>query len=481
MVFLVELTKELLSEVIDYSKIEDNSHILNSFSSDYSLETGVNPQFVIYPTNDDEVIRILRLANKLKIPIIPSSSREKYYGATIPKKGGIILDFKKMNKILKINYKDRYIVIEPGVTYDQLIPELRKHGLRISVPLGYPSSASVVSTYIERVPLLTGPKVLLSEGWQCILNMHIILANGMTLDTGTANWCKDKPNFLPSGPHGGPDLSRLFSGAQGTLGIVTKLVIKAKYLPKYRSVVFVEFNDLEDCLSKIRSILWYDKSREMLIISKKNLALILSEKMTDNEINDVMNKCPEWLLVIGLESEDKEKYKIDIEDFKQFGIEVKENLILNNIQLNKLFLNEIELPRRLVNFRYYKNAQHIPFYINKDKISDLNKGVNRICTENNYEMNNLFGYLMPIEQGHTFYMDYTIHYNKNEIDTKKIIEFFKQLSEFILSNGGVIDRPYNLWSDQIFSKNPALFEFLKQIKKQLDPNGILNPGRMGLE
>ncbi len=87
---------------------------------------------------------------------------------------------------------------------------------------------------------------------------------------------------------------------------------------------------------------------------------------------------------------------------------------------------------------------------------------------------------MPIEQGHTYFLDYTIHYNKSEDDLKQIEQFFMEISKYLLNNGGVIDRPYGIWAELIFPNNPGLFQFLKQIKKQLDPNNILNPGRLNL-
>ncbi|MHA1269033.1 MAG: FAD-binding oxidoreductase [Candidatus Helarchaeota archaeon] len=475
--------RDRLEKVIDKKKISDDPNKLKLFIDEQNFESGKLPDFIIYPTTEDEIIRILEFANKDKIPIIVSSSKEKYYGGTIPKKGGIIIDLSKMNNIIEINYEDRYVWVQPGVSFEQLLPELKKKGLRISLPIGQSLSTSIVSCYADRCPLLTGPKMVLSEGWQCILNMHLILANGIPLDTGTANWCKNRPNFLPSGPHGGPDLSRLFSGSQGTLGIITNMIIKAKYLPKNKKILISQYDTLSQCLKSVKNILWYDKAREILIISKKNLSLVLSDTLTTDKINSLKNKCPNWLMVISIEYDDNEKYDIDLADFRDFGINFETSIQISNYNLNDLFLEEFESPDKLNAFRKYKKTLHIPFYINKNNIIDLNQGVDKIAQKYGYSVEDLIGYIMPIEQGHTFYMDYTIHYDKNEIDNKdleNIKQFFVEISSYILNNGGVIDRPYGIWADLIFSKNPDLFNFLKLVKQQLDPNNILNPGRMGL-
>jgi len=264
------------------------------------------------------------------------------------------------------------------------------------------------------------------------------------------------------------------------LGIVSRLVIKAKYLPQNKTILFKGFDSLNRCLESIRKILWYDKAREILIISKKNLSCILANKIDEKTIENLKNKCPEWMLVIGLEFNDLEKYHVDLADFKDFGVKFSENLNINNIKLKNVFLKEFELPDRLNNFRTFKKVLHIPFYINRDKILQLNNLIEKISIKYDYSFEDLLGYIMPIEQGHTYYMDYTIHYDKKSSDIEKVKKFYTELSKVILENGGVIDRPYGIWADLIFSKNLELFNFLKIVKNQLDPNNILNPGKLGL-
>ncbi|MFX0135487.1 MAG: hypothetical protein ACFFDN_17720, partial [Candidatus Hodarchaeota archaeon] len=97
------------------------------------------------------------------------------------------------------------------------------------------------------------------------------------VNTGSAGWCKERPSFLPSGAVGGPDFSRLFSGSQGSLGVVTDLIIKAKYLLKIKKIIFIPYEKIENVLDLIYKILYFDKGREFLGISQKNLALILKD------------------------------------------------------------------------------------------------------------------------------------------------------------------------------------------------------------
>jgi len=466
--------KKELEEKIGINKCSDDNKLLEFFSSDNSIFKKQLPELVVTPETLEEIQDIMGIGNKYKIDIIPSSSTEKYYGATIPRNGGIIVDLRKMNKIIEIEADERYVRIEPGVTFKQLNSEIKKQGLRIMMPLGLPSSASVVSTYMERVPLLSGPKILLSEGWQCILNMQIVIPNGMTVNTGSASWCKDRPSFLPSGPVSGPDLSRIFSGAQGTLGIVTDLIIKAKYLPKIKRVVFISCDTIEEVSDVIYKIQYFDKGREFLGISQKNLAAILAE--SPDKINEIKKKIPKWLIVIALEADSEEKYEIDLADFTDFGAKYQTELKIDGFDLNKIFLEEFEIPERLNNFRKVKkHCLHIPFYVDLDKIPDMNKVAEEISKKFSYPIEDLYGYMMPIEQAHTCYYDFNIHFDDNIEEMKK---FFLELSEKILDNGGAIDRPYGPWAKIIYSKNMAYYNYWRQVKKIVDPNDIMNPGQL---
>lgn len=469
-----------LKEKLGEMKVSNEQATRDFFSSDGSILQKGQADLIVTPTTIEEIQKVVAIANQYHIPLIPSSSTEKYYGATIPKRGGIIVDLRKMNKILAINPDERYVRIEPGVAFQQLQAELKKYGLRVMVPLGVPGSASVVTSYLERLPLLTGPKVLLSEGWQCILNIQMVLPNGMLVNTGTASWCTDRPSFLPSGPVSGPDLSRVISGAQGTLGIVTDLIIKVKYLPQIKRVVFIPTENLKDVIELIYQIQYFDKGREFLGVSQNNLALMLAEK--GDNIEGVRKELPSWMIVIGLEADSEEKYQIDLADFKDFGAQFLTECAYNEKDLNELFLSEFEIPQRLNNFRHYRGkCLHIPFYMNLDEILAFNQIAEGICRKYNYPMADLYGYFMPIEQAHTCYYDFNVHYDPgNQTADERMQKLFFELSESVIENGGIIDRPYGPWARMVFSRNRAYYDFWRKIKKMLDPNDIMNPDQLKL-
>lgn len=109
--------KDELIGVIGTENVSDDPGVLESYSKDYSLAPPRMPDFAIYPENTGQVRDIVRICNQYSLPIIPCSSRVHFRGCTIPKQGGVILDLKRMNKIISINERNRYVMIEPGVTW----------------------------------------------------------------------------------------------------------------------------------------------------------------------------------------------------------------------------------------------------------------------------------------------------------------------------------------------------------------------------
>ncbi|MBW1856563.1 MAG: FAD-binding oxidoreductase [Deltaproteobacteria bacterium] len=129
------MVKKALEEIVGVDHICDDPETLEGYSKDRSFFKSRRPSYVVRPKNTEEIQAVVKLANETLMPITPVSSGAHFYGATIPQQGGIVLDLKRMNKILNVDRRNKAVRIEPGVTWGQIKKELKSHELMPLAPL----------------------------------------------------------------------------------------------------------------------------------------------------------------------------------------------------------------------------------------------------------------------------------------------------------------------------------------------------------
>ena len=233
--------KDEFYQIIKPDNVIDDASILESYSQDISFIPENSPLMLVYPESKEEVQRIVRLANESKIPLVPvSSGQPRFNGDTVPEYSGIIIDFSKMKRIMKIDTVNRCAIVEAGVTLAELIPELKKHGMKLNIPLLLKASKSVVTSRLERVPNLI-PKYQY-DYMDPLLTLEVVYGKGDDFRTGSASG----PGTLdtirtdmvnPWGP-GSFDFFKFLTGAQGTMGLVTWATTKTEVLPSIHKLYF---------------------------------------------------------------------------------------------------------------------------------------------------------------------------------------------------------------------------------------------------
>ncbi len=206
------------------------------------IEKPKKPDFVSRPGNTEEVQEIVRLANEYKVPVIPMGAFTSEYAESVPLEGGIILDFSRM-KHIEIDAELMTVTFEPGVTWAD--------AYRTMTPLGYmashqalPASVSILGSTTQagtHLPLdkLEGPWGT-SYYSDLTMGLEVVLPTGELLVTGSAAL----PGVKPYAPRAhGPNVAHIFLGAQGTLGIVTKQTLPLWRIPEARHMVQGNFKD----------------------------------------------------------------------------------------------------------------------------------------------------------------------------------------------------------------------------------------------
>jgi len=236
---------EQLKTIVGTEYVTNSKPILASYVSKgiMGLECTV-ADAVVRPRTVEEVREVLRVARKHKIPVTPSSGGlSGGFACPLTEPGGILLDLSRMDRILEVDADCRYMVVEPGVTSGAAWSYFRSNcpDLAPPVPDGAPPAATLLGDAIERgFNLATnkyGPQADL------VLGMEVVLSTGQVVRTGSLALQGAKP-FYKWGI--GPDLGGLFLGAQGTMGIVTKLAIKVLRHPKHKDLIAYGFGTVED-------------------------------------------------------------------------------------------------------------------------------------------------------------------------------------------------------------------------------------------
>jgi len=235
------LTNEFRS-IVGNEWFLDTPEDLATYSYDGFLPE-FKPDAVIIPGCTDEISKIMWVANREKINITPRGAGTNICGGSVAKKGGIIITFHRMNKILEIDPENRCAVVQPGVVNADLQKEVARYGLMYP-----PDPASMfVSTIGGNVALNAGGPRGVKYGVtrDYLLGLEVVLPSGEVIRTGG----KTLKNVS------GYDLTRLLCGSEGTLGIFTEIIVKLIPLPSAKATLQAIFSNLDDAATTVSAII----------------------------------------------------------------------------------------------------------------------------------------------------------------------------------------------------------------------------------
>jgi hypothetical protein len=475
-------------KIIGSKNISKDPKILEEYSKDLSFLPKKEPKYVVWPRNKIQIQKIIKLANSLSFSIIPVSSTlgPRHHGDTIPRNdNSIIFNLSKLKKIINVNRKNRVVMIEPGVSFGELIPYLYKKGLKILTPLHPRAFKSVLTSALEREPI-TIPRYMWDSS-DPLLCTEVFFGNGDLFKTGTAagpgsikqQKRRGQAQINPMGPTQFSPF-RIIQGAQGSIGIVTWVTFKLELLPSVQKVYHFQSESIEQLLDFQYELLKYRLCDELFILNNLNLACLTKEKPT--EIMDLVKNLNKWNLVFvisgrGKFANDKISYLegeiSDIIKAKQFEFSKGRSEIRDNDILK--FLNQADKnPWRL---RLKGGYQDIFF------ISDYGKITKFIDLVKEQITNNLGIYIQPINQGTSYHCEFDIYYDPN--DKEEIVNVKKTFIKTgidLMNSGAFFNRPYGLWAKEVYQRHEdSTQRALKKVKKIFDPNNILNPGVLCFE
>ncbi len=482
--------KEQLAGIVGLTNVSDSPEDLEMRAKDNSFTRPMTPHYVVYPGNNGEVQQLIKWANNTSTPLVPvSSGPPHFYGDTVPSSpGAVIVDLSRMNRIIRINRRNRIAIIEPGVTYSQLQPELYKESLRLPTPLLPRRNKSVIASLLERQPT-TVPRYQFAilDPLRCL---EVFWGDGEFFRTGEAagqpsleeSWKENFAQVNPRGP-GQTDFYKFVSAAQGTMAIATWASIKCEVLPSVHKLFFIPAEELNDLINLSYRLLRMRFGDEFLILNSMNLSRMLIDNLEDANI--LKAGFPHWVLLVGIGGREilpEERVTFLVNDIREtaqgYGLDFKPSLPgATGDKVLDILMNPSREP-------YWKltekgGVQDIFFVTTLDNTPDFNVTMSAIAEEYGYPPTDIGVYIQPLHQGTSCHCEFNLPFNpEKDMETDLMKRFYATASELLLSQGAFFSRPYGIWANMVYNRDAKTTEVLKKIKGIFDPNNIMNPGKL---
>ncbi|GAB6093856.1 hypothetical protein JCM14469_01080 [Desulfatiferula olefinivorans] len=447
-----------LEAVVGPRYVSDAAEERYLYSMDQGTMPPAPPDAVVLPGSTEEVRDIVRLANEHRIPVVPMGAGLVLSGLTRALRGGIIVDMKRMNRIVTVNPVSRYAVVEGGTSQGMLKAYLEKHhpDLKHSMPDAPPIATVAGNVCIHGSGHLS---VLGGSHSDMLTGMEVVLGSGEVIRTGS---CSVSPDWFSRSPL--PDLSGLFLGWSGTTGIVTRLGIKL--FPNYR------FNDV--------LIFVAESADAMPDIISRLTAVQAAEDMTP-----WMTPKPAWAngflhinIAFGAHSKKELLFKRNlIQHSVRPYIDRKEAGFLPLPPAEKGRFLRIPSPdlARFADLRKGGGFEYVGAIMAIEHFPDAYRAGLAIAERFNvaYSLG-----ARIIGAGHAMMFFFAYAFNRADAnDVKRASDALEATNEAALSLGGIPWKAEEPAQKRIIDHmDPETFALMNRIRKTLDPNGIMNPG-----
>jgi len=461
--------KKSLEAIVGEDFVSDNEEELFFYSSDPSSEPPCKPEFVVMPKTAKEIQKIVKLANIERVPITPRAGGMTVAGLAIPCGEDILLDLKRMNRIIEVNEKSMYAVVECGVTIGQFKTYLEENylDLEYSIPAAPPSVSVVANTLVWGTGILLlkyGPNSDMING------LEVVLPTGGILKTGS---CALASSWFSK--YCIPNLSGLFIGWFGSTGIVTKCSIQLWPKPKIRSILRMSIDDPDDVPELILKLARQEVAEKISVGS-----------WTDNPERFNLKKkpkgIPELFMFIYVSGNSQDEC-----DIKQNAIETtvkEEQKNGRNITLYKLTDNETdavlserpapELP--MDSYRRGGGYEYLGAHIPIKQFGLAYKEGARIAKKHGFQF--IQG-LMVIRPGHSGIFTFVFPFNRTDQDEVRRLRLARiDLCKLTLRLGGTPWKPTPSEQKIVLQRaDPSFVKLMKRIKSVLDPNRVMSPNK----
>ena len=461
-----QITPEILAQIksiVGAEYVFTDEESFEKYGRDETEKLHYSPAVVVKPRKAEEIGALMQLANKHLIPVTPRGAGTGLTGGALPHLGGLVIAMERFNSILEIDERNLQVTTEPGVITEVLQNAVKEKGLFYPPDPASKGSCFIGGNISENSG---GPKaVKYGVVKDYVLNLEIVLPTGEIIWTGS--------NVLKNAT--GYNLTQLIVGSEGTLGIVTKIVLRLIPHPKFDLLMLAPFDSLEKASEAVSAIFRAGitpSAMELMEIESIKLASKLCEStaitITDNLAAH---------LIIEVDGNDKDVLMKDMEAIAD---------VLTNFEVGELyFADDAQQKTELWKIRRKANEASVAagYTIEEDtvvpraELPKLIKGVKALAAENGFKV---------VSYGHAGDGNLHVRINhplyKKSYENEVIQDILFKIFELVKSLGGTISGEHGIGliqkSFMPVMFDPITMELMKGIKKVFDPNQILNAGKI---
>jgi glycolate oxidase len=453
--------KQAIIEIVGKENYSESLIDLVTYSYDAS-DHNHRPGVAVWPSTKEQISAILSLANKHPFPVTPRGAGTGLAGGAVPAHGGLVLDLCRMNRIVDIRISDRLVVVQPGVVYADLEKALTPFGFFFPPDPASGNACTLGGNVATNAGGIRGAKYGVTRDY--VLGLEVVLPDGRITQTGS--FCMKSVS--------GYDLTRLFVGSEGTLGVITEITLRINPRPTAYKTGLAQFADLEQAGKAVIDIMHSGIIPSVLEILDENTIRVLRDRGALN--------LPNVAAIILVETDGHTEAEVAFQMDKIVAAFQKNGAL----HVQKAASRE----ERDNLWRLRKSASSAagrlrPANVSEDvtvpltKVPDLLTGVSAIVGK----------YDLPfVVFGHAG--DGNLHpkimYDPSDPDqVKHVAHATDEIFTLTCHLGGTLTGEHGIGlakaSYMGLEHDAASIEVMRSIKKLLDPNNILNPGKMNLD
>lgn len=453
--------KKALIDIVGEENYTDNLIDLISYSKDAS-EHRHRPDAAVWPATAEEISAILKLANKDRFPVVPRGAGTSLAGLAVPEKGGVVLDLGRMNKIISVSVTDRLAVVQPGVVYADLERALAPHDFFFPPDPASGTVATLGGNVATNAGGIKGAKYGTTKDY--VLSLQVVLPDGRVMRTGSK--CMKSSS--------GYDLTKLFVGSEGTLGVVTEITLKINPKPSLSSTAMATFEDLEDAGRAVSEIMHSGILPSALEVVDQQTLIAINQN-TDLNLPEV-----EAILIAETDGHTREETQFQLN--KVIEIFKKNNASTVKQAATKEEAEALWTARKsayAVMSRINNSLAVEDLSVPMSKVPNILKTISDLAKK--YDLK-----IPTVGHAGDGNLHPTISYDStNPDEVKRVEQASAELFEKVIELGGTLTGEHGIGLAKApfmhLEHDPVAMDVMRSIKKSFDPNNILNPGKMALD